>query len=98
MNFSKFCTGKATIIELETTSYLKESGEALCMNRSVGCQWLHYQVAAFEQHLLNCLSSAEAQSTCVVLEVFQAHLIHIHIKPTQIIRFYMFQFPNINLL
>ncbi|CAL9205077.1 unnamed protein product, partial [Musa hybrid cultivar] len=26
--------GKATIIELETTSYLKESGEALCMNRS----------------------------------------------------------------
>ncbi|URD78983.1 Enoyl-CoA hydratase 2 [Musa troglodytarum] len=26
--------GKAAIIELETTSYLKESGEALCMNRS----------------------------------------------------------------
>ncbi|ONK64264.1 uncharacterized protein A4U43_C07F23830 [Asparagus officinalis] len=26
--------GKATIIELETTSYIKESGEALCMNRS----------------------------------------------------------------
>ncbi|KAG6538501.1 hypothetical protein ZIOFF_003624 [Zingiber officinale] len=26
--------GKATIIELETTSYIKESGEVLCMNRS----------------------------------------------------------------
>ncbi|WOL05293.1 enoyl-CoA hydratase 2, peroxisomal isoform X1 [Canna indica] len=26
--------GKATIIEIETRSYLKESGEALCMNRS----------------------------------------------------------------
>ncbi|XP_008781243.1 enoyl-CoA hydratase 2, peroxisomal [Phoenix dactylifera] len=26
--------GKATIIEIETTSYIKESGEALCMNRS----------------------------------------------------------------
>lgn len=27
--------GKAAIIELETTSYIKESGEALCMNRSM---------------------------------------------------------------
>ncbi|XP_074556529.1 enoyl-CoA hydratase 2, peroxisomal [Curcuma longa] len=26
--------GKATIIEIETTSYIKESGEVLCMNRS----------------------------------------------------------------
>lgn len=27
-------SGKAAIVELETTSYMKESGEALCMNRS----------------------------------------------------------------
>lgn len=26
--------GKATIVELETTSYIKESGEVMCMNRS----------------------------------------------------------------
>lgn len=33
-NFSDV-PGKATILEIETTSYDKVSGEALCMNRSV---------------------------------------------------------------
>ena len=29
----QFCLGKAAILEIETKSYEKESGELLCMNR-----------------------------------------------------------------
>jgi hypothetical protein len=34
-----YATGKATVLEIETTTSLPDSGEILCMNRSVRCPY-----------------------------------------------------------
>jgi len=67
-----FCAGKATILELETTTSLRESGEIICMNRSNRCSYYftdHHNLQKSSAVILLC--NAGVLSTCVVLEVFQ---------------------------
>jgi hypothetical protein len=93
------CAGKATILELETTTSLRESGEILCMNRSLRCPYYftdHHNLQKSSAVILLC--NAGVLSTCVVLEGFQTLHSHILMLLILLIKFIAFLFQIRHLL
>jgi hypothetical protein len=91
--------GKATILELETTTSLRESGEILCMNRSLRCPYYftdHHNLQKSSAVILLC--NAGVLSTCVVLEGFQTLHSHILMLLILLIKFIAFLFQIRHLL
>jgi len=92
------CAGKATILELETTTSLRESGEILCMNRSIiGPYYFtdHHNLQKSSAVILLC--NAGVLSTCVVLEASPTLPGRSHTQLTLTMRFQMlhFQIPRL---